>query len=394
MQDASSNLVDVSNVEIEFVQVRKLVPSANNFFRPLSKAKFRELSDSIQANGLLVPILVRELKKSNNYEILSGHNRVKVFETIGKDVIPARIVKVNDNQAREILIDTNVAQRTELSPLETAQAYKEKMELLGKRQGQRNDINGNQKGSSRDLIGELYEVSGMTVDRYIRLLNLNEKWKDLLESNIVSTKVCLEISLLDHQAQEVILETLKKISLDASILNGVKAKEISKLYKQDGVLTAKNLKNILLGKSENVPIAEASPKNYFKSERVRKKWRDAEEIMLEVLSAEKDVLKVVDVSKSNLGYDLEVYKNGCIKYVEVKSVDNLGDAVQLTNNEYAVATQYPDDYILAIVKSSNGNVEVCFIEDPIANLNFTKKVVKIVWLCDYYEGNRKLYEVE
>ncbi|MFZ7755759.1 DUF3883 domain-containing protein [Bacillus thuringiensis] len=121
------------------------------------------------------------------------------------------------------------------------------------------------------------------------------------------------------------------------------------------------------------------------------KWRTAETNLGAFLKTGKGVVKVEDVSKSNLGYDLEVHTNQGIKYIEVKSVENMGASFSITNNEYSTANELGAQFILAIVRQDDKVMEVCFIEDPINTLKLIKRVTRWEWVCDEYSGDLVAY---
>ena len=92
----------------------------------------QELVDSIKTIGVLVPIIVRQMK-DGKYEIISGHRRKRACILAGKNTIPAVVVELNDDEAVILLVDSNL-QREKLLPSERAYAYKMKLEAL-KHQG-------------------------------------------------------------------------------------------------------------------------------------------------------------------------------------------------------------------------------------------------------------------
>jgi len=123
-----------------------------------------------------------------------------------------------------------------------------------------------------------------------------------------------------------------------------------------------------------------------------KRWRSVETNLASFLELENSINKVIDVSKSNLGYDLEVHNHdNTIDYIEVKSIEHFGVPFSLTNNEYATANEYQEHYKLAIVMQNHEGLEVCFISNPIETLNFVKRVTRWEWLCDVYAGIMKNY---
>ena len=120
---------------------------------------------------------------------------------------------------------------------------------------------------------------------------------------------------------------------------------------------------------------------------VVKKWRTVEQNLGEILRSLDGVVNVIDVAAQNVGYDIEtIMTDGTHRYYEVKSVDNMGNAFTMTNNEFSAAVQYKDKYYLAIVQQDESRIEVCFICDPISTLNMTKRVTKWEWYCSSYTG--------
>lgn len=120
---------------------------------------------------------------------------------------------------------------------------------------------------------------------------------------------------------------------------------------------------------------------------VVKKWRTVEQNLGEILRSLDGVVNVIDVAAQNVGYDIEtIMTDGTHRYYEVKSVDNMGNAFTMTNNEFSAAVQYKDKYYLAIVQQDESCIEVCFICDPISTLNMTKRVTKWEWYCSSYTG--------
>ena len=127
----------------------------------------------------------------------------------------------------------------------------------------------------------------------------------------------------------------------------------------------------------------SSSKQTMKNEGVQK-WRSAEEKTLAALNANGFRLK--DVSKQNLGFDLEGSDpNGKNIYIEVKSIDYVGQKFRMTNNEFAAAQYKPSNYYIALVFQNKDTFEISLIKDPINRLNLTRQVVQWVWECSEYE---------
>lgn len=141
--------------------------------------------------------------------------------------------------------------------------------------------------------------------------------------------------------------------------------------------------------ADNTFIANGEIKHYRTS---ISKWRSAEKNLASCLENDDGVLKVIDVSKSNLGYDLEVYTPKGTLCIEVKSVKKMGETISITNNEYSTANQLTDQYMIAIVKQSDDEIEVCFISNPINMLSLTKRVTQWEWIADEYSGRKMIYK--
>ena len=100
-----------------------------------------ELAASIEANGLLNPIIVRS-KADGRYELISGHRRKRAYEILKINKIRAIIVDVTDDEAIIMMVDSN-CQRSKILPSEKAFSYKMKLDAI-KRQGKRNDLTSTQ----------------------------------------------------------------------------------------------------------------------------------------------------------------------------------------------------------------------------------------------------------
>jgi hypothetical protein len=123
------------------------------------------------------------------------------------------------------------------------------------------------------------------------------------------------------------------------------------------------------------------------------RWRRAETNLAAIIEREFQETKVEDVSRQNLGFDLLVKRRGSIiMRVEVKSVESFADAITLTNNEYSCAMENSDTYVLAIVRQLSEHIEVLFIERPLSQLAFNRRVVQWQWVCESVAGAPRRFE--
>src|SRR3990167_4975669 len=79
-----------------------------------------ELADSIRAQGVIEPIIVREISE-NKYEIIAGERRWRASQLAGLTTVPCIVRQYTDAQAAEVTIIENI-QREALNPIEEARA--------------------------------------------------------------------------------------------------------------------------------------------------------------------------------------------------------------------------------------------------------------------------------
>ncbi len=118
--------------------------------------KLEELSDSIKANGVVQPIMVRPGDEDGRYILILGERRLLASKKAGKTTIPALVRRVSLQQAAEMTIIENL-QREDLSALEQAEAFRVLSKEFSLTQAQ---------------IGERVGLSRESVSNYMRLLKL------------------------------------------------------------------------------------------------------------------------------------------------------------------------------------------------------------------------------
>ncbi|MCI5880576.1 MAG: ParB/RepB/Spo0J family partition protein, partial [Clostridium sp.] len=139
------------------LDIRAIYPFENHPFKVLDDEKMEELVDSIKANGILTPVIVRP-DDEGTYEMISGHRRLHAAERAGLTKIPAIIKELTDDESTILMVDANI-QREEILPSEKAIAYKMKLDAI-KRQGARDrkaDTTSAQVGrklESADLVAQ------------------------------------------------------------------------------------------------------------------------------------------------------------------------------------------------------------------------------------------------
>ncbi|MBC5824572.1 MAG: ParB/RepB/Spo0J family partition protein [Candidatus Eremiobacteraeota bacterium] len=95
--------------------------------RSFGEEELRELAESIRANGLLAPIVVRSTHGVPPYEIIAGERRWRAARAAGLESIAAIVRTADDGQAIELALLENV-QRADLNPIEEAAGYAQLMQ--------------------------------------------------------------------------------------------------------------------------------------------------------------------------------------------------------------------------------------------------------------------------
>lgn len=128
------------------------------------EAALRELADSIVAQGIIQPVLVR--KDGQGYVLIAGERRWRAAQLAGLKEIPAIVREVSEAQAFELALVENL-QRADLNPIEEAEGYRRLVEEFKLTQEQVAEKVGKERSSVANalrLLGLPEEVKGMVAD--------------------------------------------------------------------------------------------------------------------------------------------------------------------------------------------------------------------------------------
>ena len=108
----------VTNHEYRSVPITALAESATNPRKRFDAKSLEELAASFKTQGILAPLLVRELEESK-YEVVAGARRLRAAKLAELEKLPVRVVKLTDAEAIEAQCVENL-QREDIHPLEEA----------------------------------------------------------------------------------------------------------------------------------------------------------------------------------------------------------------------------------------------------------------------------------
>ena len=191
------------------IQVDKLRTFEGHPFKVLDDEDMNNLTESIKAQGIISPLIVRAIESTDEYEVISGHRRLHAAIKAGLSEVPALIYPLDRSEAMIAVVDSNL-HREKLLPSEKAFAYKMKMDAM-KQQGKRTDLTLSQAATKSDTaaeIGKSQNESRDQVFRYIRLTYLIPELLDKVDGGIIALSPAVELSYLSKEQQKILLDAM------------------------------------------------------------------------------------------------------------------------------------------------------------------------------------------
>ena len=193
------------NKHIQDLELDKIVPNRYQPRREFSEDSIKELAETLDKNGLLQPIVVRE--DGDQYEIIAGERRYRAAKSLGWETIPAIVKNMDDDQAASLALIENL-QREDLNPIDEAKAYTNLMKL--------NNLT--QTALAKDM-----GKSQSYVANKLRLLKLGDEVQQaLIEGKITARHGRALIGLSEDDQKRVLAE------IEAKGLNVKQTEEIAK----------------------------------------------------------------------------------------------------------------------------------------------------------------------
>lgn len=195
---------------IVYLEVGVLQP---NPFQPRDRIKpedVAELAESIKQYGVLEPLIVAETPAG--YQIIAGERRWRAAVTAGVSEVPVILKQTTPREMLEMAIIENV-QRTDLGPLERAQAFQQLIRDFG---------------FTVASIAERISKSTSYVSNTLRLLDLPDAIKDGLSGNQISEGHARAIAGIENQF--AMIDIYKKILVENASVR--RAEELARGYRQ------------------------------------------------------------------------------------------------------------------------------------------------------------------
>ncbi len=178
------------------VDPNKILTNPSQPRKSFSLNELEELKASIQRDGILQPVLVRE--RGGNYELIAGERRLRAAKDLGLTAVPAVVVEASDDRMLELALIENI-HRENLNPIELAEAFRQLLEL---------------KGWTQEELSRNLSLSRPAVTNALRLLG---------QITMGHAKVLLSIS--DAKEQRLLFEKIAEEKLTVRELEDARSDE-------------------------------------------------------------------------------------------------------------------------------------------------------------------------
>jgi ParB family transcriptional regulator, chromosome partitioning protein len=211
--------VPVAAVEppvVNKLPIDQIEPNPNQPRTVFDPARLQELAASIQANGIIQPLIVRKI--GDKYHLIAGERRWRASRLAGLKEVPIVIANIHDDRLLEVALIENI-QREDLNPIEVAVAF-EKLS---------NDL-----GLSHEEIGKRTGKDRTTITNMLRLLRLPGDVQLLLAEKRLSmghARAILGLPTEELQrevAEKAAAQGLSVRQVEQMVHNMTKAREVKK----------------------------------------------------------------------------------------------------------------------------------------------------------------------
>ncbi|RKJ39677.1 ParB/RepB/Spo0J family partition protein [Acutalibacter sp. 1XD8-33] len=270
--------------QLQEIALTELHSFKDHPFHVVDDEKMREMAESVEQYGVLVPGIVRP-RPEGGYEVVAGHRRKRASELAGKAAMPVIVRELDDDEATIIMVDSNL-QREKILPSEKAFAYRMKLEAMKRKAGRPKKDNcvplaHNLAGKkSRDILAEQVGESQDQIRRYIRLTHLLPALLQMVDDNKLAFRPAVELSYLSSDGQSALLEWMENQAAAPSLKQAQRLKE----YSKTGELTAKTICAVLSGskpKSVQITLKKKCLSQYFPKEYTQQQMEEVILFLLE-----------------------------------------------------------------------------------------------------------------
>ncbi|MBS0436666.1 MAG: ParB/RepB/Spo0J family partition protein [Proteobacteria bacterium] len=194
----------------------------------MDEGSLYELAESIKAQGVMQPVLVRPVAPGR-YEIIAGERRTRAAKLAGLDEVPVLVKNVPDEAAAAMSLIENI-QREDLNPLEEAQGLKRLTDEFGLTHEQAAQAVGRSRSAASNLlrllnlsepVQQMLMAGDLDMGHARALLPLDGAQQILAAGDVVARKLSVReaeklVTKLQHQRQQPLLRVAKEKSRDVA----------------------------------------------------------------------------------------------------------------------------------------------------------------------------------
>jgi len=181
------------------IAIEKISPNPRQPRAAFNDEEMSELADSITSHGIIQPLIVTYDEIDQSYTLIAGERRLIAAKLANLTQVPVIIRAATEQQRLELALIENV-QRSDLNPLEAAEAYRQMVDDF--------DL-------SHEEVAKRVGKSRVTITNAIRLLQLSQKVREALVNDQISEGHARALlALRHHQAQDAALDTISRKELN------------------------------------------------------------------------------------------------------------------------------------------------------------------------------------
>lgn len=152
-----------------FVPISRIEPNPDQPRKDFDEKAMAELADSIREKGIIQPIIV-ERKESGGFVIIAGERRYRAAKMIGLEEVPVIIKNYGQDERLEIALIENI-QRSDLNPIEEAEAYQKLIEM---------------HNYTQEQVAKKVGKQRTTIANALRILKLPDEIKKQISEGIIT----------------------------------------------------------------------------------------------------------------------------------------------------------------------------------------------------------------
>ena len=184
---------------IQQIPIEQIQPNPQQPRSEMNAEALEELAASIREHGIIQPLIVSPAQDPDQYILIAGERRLRAAKLAGLTMVPAILRTVSEMEQLELALIENV-QRADLTPLETAEAFRQLAENFS---------------LTHEQIAERVGKSRVSVTNTLRLLNLPEQVRRALAEEMISEGHARALlGLPTAQAQKAALGTVLNLGLN------------------------------------------------------------------------------------------------------------------------------------------------------------------------------------